>query len=76
MVVETEWFESKEKLDADVMWWLKESQGEVRTCVTFSVHRTERQVDLESWKLVPRPPQAELFETVADRTNIYNARLA
>lgn len=59
MVIESGYFESKEKLQLDAQWWLAESNGEVRAAVTVSVHRQQRRVDFQKWDYIGRQTRTD-----------------
>ncbi|OJJ35176.1 hypothetical protein ASPWEDRAFT_40360 [Aspergillus wentii DTO 134E9] len=54
-VVETGYSESKSKLQTDAQWWLAESNGEVRTALTISVHQKKEEIVLQKWEMMERP---------------------
>jgi hypothetical protein len=48
-VVEVGWSEPKPKLDEDVRWWLKASNGDVKAAWTIDVNQDKTEIVIETW---------------------------
>lgn len=50
LVMEAGFSESKPKLESGADWWIKASQGDVRTALTISVHRKTPEIVIKKWE--------------------------
>lgn len=72
LVIETGWSESKQKLQDDASWFLRESAGDVKVAVTIEIHQEIPEIVIEKWepKLNPTSPRIGVQSTLAQHIAI------